>query len=84
LLRKALCRATGFCVSKLRLIAWRGVKSVIVQNAANAVPTEAPNSTTVIIISLTACYVHNNFDGLVSIDGEVVNCSDKYVAANQN
>src|SRR5438445_783372 len=38
--RKTLCRAAGLCVSKLRLSAWRGVKSVIVHDVANAVPTE--------------------------------------------
>jgi hypothetical protein len=40
--RKTPRKAAKICVSKVRLIAWRGVTSVIVQDQANAVPTESP------------------------------------------
>jgi len=38
---KRYAEEQDFMFLKLRLIAWRGVKSVIVHNAANAVPTES-------------------------------------------
>jgi len=56
----------------VRLIAWRGKKSVITHNAANAVPTKRLCSIMIVTMLLTVCYDRRNFDRLCSIEDDVV------------
>ena len=59
-------------VSKLRLIAWSGVKKSNCTRCRKCRAKKADFSTTIITYSLTVCYVRTNLGRLSAIEDSVV------------